>query len=57
MAIIFKTGDFECLSTEIKIRGAVTVRLQACLQSGPRNSSFEKVNIFPAFSFFLDYDT
>jgi len=53
MAIIYKTGNFEGLSTEIKIRDAVTVRLQTCLQSGPRNSSFEKVNIFPASSFFL----
>jgi hypothetical protein len=57
MVIIYKTGNFEGLSIDIKVRDAVTVRLQACLQPGPRNSSFEKVNIFPSSSFFLEYDT
>jgi len=56
MAITYTTGKCEGLSMEIKVRGAVTVRLEACLQPGLPISSFEKVNIFLASSFFLDYN-
>ena len=54
MAITYKTGKSEGLSVEINVRGAVTVRLQACLQLGLPNSSFEKVKVFLASFIFLD---
>jgi len=57
MAKIYKTGNFEGLSTEIKFRCAVKLRLQTRLQPGLRNSFFEKLNIFPVSSFSFDYDT
>jgi len=54
MTITYTTGKFEGLCMEIKVRGTVTIRLQACLQPRLRTFSFENVNIFLASSLFLD---